>query len=207
MYWLFIIPLVMSMVLFTLYTINTLKIVSMSKHITPQPAPPTSPSIPPPTPIRLVDTTATIRARDRMVDEDRLYPPYDRNTMGVSKQYLPEKLNGTFNTATRESDDEFRLIGYLSNNGTEADQGGNTWKLYARESYRGSGTAEFYVIPANRNYDIKLFINNKMLQSGSERLRGVYDIPSTLAFNHPMFSKEPYHLELLPKSDLQSQYI
>lgn len=208
MFWLFIIPLIMSMALFILYMMSIFdamrtKQASSKITITSQPAP--LPDVTP-RPV-VVDTSAIVRARDRLVDEDRLYPPYDRNTMGVTKEYYPEKLAGTFNTATRESDDEFRHIGYMSNSGSKQDQGGNVWKLYGRETYRGSGTAEFYVVPANKNYDIKLFINNAMLQTSSERIRGIYDVPSTLSLNHPMFSREPYHIELLPKSDLQSRYL
>lgn len=213
-FWLFVIPMAMCIVLFTLYITSTFHAMSTysqahstNSHAAQHQKIMMMASNPAPPPPPMIDTTAIIRSRDRMVDEDRLYPPYDRNTVGVARQYIPEKMNGTFNYATRETSDEFRMIGYLSNSGTHTDQGGNTWKLYGRETHRGSGAAEFYVIPANRNYDIKLFVNNGMLQTNSERLRGIYDIPSSVSFNHPMFSKDPYHLELLPKSDMQSQYI
>jgi hypothetical protein len=100
---------------------------------------------------------------------------------------------------TRENSDEYRLIGYMVNNDTvRKDQGGNSWKLFARQKDRK--TSDFYMVPSNNNYDVKIPISDDMV-AGRYKIRDVYDIPNEVQFKSPMLNETPYTFVALPKSD------
>jgi hypothetical protein len=89
-------------------------------------------------------------------------------------------------------------VGYLtSKDATSSDSGGNNWKLFARQKDRHS--AEFYIIPANNNYDIKVMLTDDVVKG--TRLRDTYTIPNELSFNNPLLNKTPYEFVEIPKTD------
>jgi hypothetical protein len=99
---------------------------------------------------------------------------------------------------TQTKNDNYRMVGYLvSQEGN--DSGGNNWKLFAKQ--KNNNNADFYMVPANNNYDIKIPINNDIVV-GNERLRDVYSIPNQLKFNSPLLNKNNYEFIELPKTDL-----
>ena len=103
---------------------------------------------------------------------------------------------------TQDHNDSFRLVGYLTNNDeTRQDVGGNTWKLFARQKDRH--TSDFYMVPANKNYDVKIHVKDDMIQGG-ERLRDLYTIPNSITFKSSMLNDTPYEFIEIPKSDLSS---
>ena len=63
-------------------------------------------------------------------------------------------MNNQLNIRTRGSQDTFRVIGYVVNkNQNNHDMGGNKWRLFGRQSYRGSSRGEFYLSPINNDND------------------------------------------------------
>ena len=96
--------------------------------------------------------------------------------------------------------DRYRIVGYLVSSDENKDAGGNNWKLFARQKDRH--TSDFYIVPANNNYDIKIQLNDNVVVG--ERLRDVYTIPNTMTFNSPMLNKSPYEFVEIPKADLAS---
>jgi hypothetical protein len=145
----------------------------------------------------------TVRERDMKVVQDPLYPPLNR-TDTVNAGVMQENVVArNMYVPTRPSSDTFRLIGYVISKDETKDMGGNTWKLYARDKDRNRG--EFYIIPADNNYDIKIPITQDIIRG--EKLRDVYSIPSTIQFNSPFLNKTPYDFVELPKTDFtSSQY-
>jgi hypothetical protein len=140
--------------------------------------------------------------RDRRVLNDPLYPPLNR-TDAVTHTNLETNIQQrTMYVPTNTVNDKYRLVGYfVSSDASSMDKGGNNWKLMARQKDRHS--ADFYIIPANNNYDIKINISNDMVQ-GSEKLKDVYTIPTQVTFNSPMLNKTPYDFVEIPKTDLSS---
>lgn len=134
--------------------------------------------------------------RDRMVLQDPLYPPYNRSTTANTYNYATNLIPFT----SRDNSDGFRLVGYLVDQEDRSD----TWKLFAREKYRG-GRSEFYVSPSNRENDVKVFLSNDNVV-GQQKFRDIYDIPDQVSINHPMFSNHSYTVVELPKSDFSSRY-
>jgi hypothetical protein len=105
------------------------------------------------------------------------------------------------NIPTQDHNDTFRLVGYITNkDATQQDVGGNTWKLFARQKDRHS--SDFYMVPANKNYDVKIHVKDDMIQG--ERLRDLYTIPNTITFKSSMLNDTPYEFIEIPKSDLTS---
>jgi hypothetical protein len=100
---------------------------------------------------------------------------------------------------TNDMMDNYRLIGYLVNQDDAKDAGGNNWKLFARQKDRNR--SDFYIIPANNNFDIKIHISDEMIQ-GNEKLRDVYTVPKQISFNTPMLNKTSYQYVEIPKADL-----
>ena len=112
-----------------------------------------------------------------------------------------------FGQTTRGSEDTFRLMAYLVNtNKNDMDMGGNLWKLFGRQTYRGSSIGEFYVSPVNdHTSDMKIFLKNEMMPKN--KIRDIYSLPSEVYLESPFFSKNVYTINELPKSDFNSNYL
>jgi hypothetical protein len=156
------------------------------------PAPPAPPQAPPP---------QTTQQRDYRVLADPLYPPLNRTDADTHTSLQYNIANRTMNIPTQDHNDTFRLVGYLTNkDATQQDVGGNTWKLFARQKDRH--TSDFYMVPANKNYDVKIHVKDDMIQG--ERLRDLYTIPNSITFKSSMLNDTPYEFIEIPKSDLTS---
>lgn len=139
--------------------------------------------------------------RDMRVLTDPLYPPLNRTNTPVHNA-LEQNINvRNMYVPTNDSMDNYRLIGYLVSKDNEKDAGGNNWKLFARQKDRNR--SDFYMIPSNNNYDIKIHISDEIV-NGSEKLRDMYTVPKTIMFVSPMLNKSEYEFVELPKSDLSS---
>lgn len=137
--------------------------------------------------------------RDVRVIKDELYPPYNRPSYDVTRRYMNEPILNP--VPTRDgSNDTYRIVGYLV---SEEDKN-DVWKLFAREKHRGS-SADFYASPANRNYDMKIHLNQENM-IGPNKFKDLYDMPDQLMFNHPMFSRSTYRVVSLSNSDYSSTY-
>ena len=99
---------------------------------------------------------------------------------------------------TNNIDDTFRLVGYVTNNATDVDNGNNSWKLFGRQKDRHS--SEFYMTPTNSNNDLKIPLTRDIIVN--DKLDDIYSIPNTLTFNSPLLNKEPYNVVEVPKADL-----
>lgn len=131
--------------------------------------------------------------RDLRVLEDPLYPPLNRTDSRNFDSIKTISIN--------DIGDEYRLVGYLTNSDEHMDAGGNNWKLMARQKDRH--TADFYIVPSNNNYDIKIPLTSEVVVS--ERLRDLYTIPTEMLFNSPMLNKTAYVFTELPKTDFSSR--
>lgn len=138
--------------------------------------------------------------RDYRVLEDQLYPPLNRSDTITQTNLRNNIDNRNMYVSTNNSGDKYRLVGYLINQDIDKDAGGNNWKLFARQKDRHS--SEFYMIPANNNYDVKIFIKDDIVVG--ERLRDIYSIPNNITFNSPMLGSSPYEFVEIPKADLSS---
>jgi hypothetical protein len=145
----------------------------------------------------------TVEQRDLNVLLNPIYPPLGRVERPTFDNLLKMKIGET----TRGSEDTFRLIGYLVNtNKNDIDMGNNIWKLFGRQTYRGSSIGEFYVSPVNEHKtDMKIFLKNEMMPK--EKIRDLYALPNVVYLDSPFFSKNPYTLNELPKSDFNSNYL
>ena len=140
--------------------------------------------------------------RDRRVLSDPLYPPLNRTDAVTHGNLETNMQQRNMYVATNSLNDKYRVVGYLvSNDPHSMDKGGNNWKLMARQKDRNN--ADFYMIPANNNYDIKINISNEMVQ-GPEKLKDLYTIPSKITLNSPMLNTTPYDFVEIPKADLSS---
>lgn len=135
----------------------------------------------------------TVR-QDYRVLNDPLKSPTNRSDTMTESELRREVDVRNLYVNTRPEYDTFRLVGYLTSSDAERDAGGNSWKLFARE--RDRQNAEFYIVPANNNYDIKLMITGDM---SSPRLRDVYSISDSIVFNSPMLNKGAYTFVEVPK--------
>lgn len=146
--------------------------------------------------------------RDYRVLQDQLYPPLNRTDTMTHKMLEKNIDERNMYVPTNDTLDNYRLVGYLINKDPvgERDAGGNNWKLFARQKDRHS--SDFYMIPSNNNYDIKIHIKDDMISSG-ERLRDVYTIPKNISFKSPMLNQSPYEFVEIPKADLatSSRYL
>lgn len=135
--------------------------------------------------------------RDYRVLHDPLHPPLNRTTSDIHDSII-EKINTRdLYVPTKNYEDKYRQVGYLINKDEKEDKGGNTWKLFAVEKDRNN--SEFYIIPSNRNYDIKINISDNMVVGN--KLRDVYSIPNELKFNSPFLNESSYEFVELPKTD------
>jgi hypothetical protein len=138
------------------------------------------------------------KQHDENVLYNPLYPPTNRTESSIYNNMDHEIKNKNMYVPTQSKNDNYRMVGYLvSQEGN--DSGGNNWKLFAKQ--KNNNNADFYMIPANNNYDIKIPINNDIV-IGSNKLRDVYTIPEQLKFDSPLLSKNNYEFIELPKSDL-----
>lgn len=138
-----------------------------------------------------------VRERDEHVLRDDLYPPLGRSNTETTRMYATSVRP----LPTRDTSDTFRLIGYIVSQEDRED----SWKLYAREQHR-NGRAEFYASPVNRNYDVKINLDNSVVTS-KDQFRDIYSIPDEVKINHPMFSSSVHKVVQLPKADYTSGYI
>lgn len=127
----------------------------------------------------------SIEHRDRRVLEDPLYPPLNRTIHPVAEanQTLVQQRALQQPTRTGTDVDTFRLLGYFVNSENKTD----VWKLFGRQLYSRGSQGTFYVMPTDRNNDVKI-----PLDSNSDivepRLRDLYNLPNEVRFKHPMFS-------------------
>ncbi len=144
--------------------------------------------------------TDSSQTRDRRVVNDPLYPPLNRTDEKNFNMVTKEVRSGNLYVNTDDSNDSFRLVGYLSNSESKKDAGGNNWKLFARMKDRHQG--EYYIIPSESTISIKLFLTPEIVVS--ERLRDVFSLPKEMRFNSPMLNTGVYQFSEMPKADLTS---
>jgi hypothetical protein len=140
--------------------------------------------------------------RDMKVLNDPLYPAYNRSDYDTHNSVVHAIEHKQLYNPTRENNDRFRLVAYVSSSVPENDAGGNKWKLLARNKDRNQ--AEFYLVPVDKNYDMKIMLNNDIVVG--ERLRDVYTIPKQLTFKSPLLHETHYDVIELPMTDLTSIY-
>uniref|UniRef100_A0A6C0BF47 Uncharacterized protein n=1 Tax=viral metagenome TaxID=1070528 RepID=A0A6C0BF47_9ZZZZ len=138
-------------------------------------------------------------SRDQRVLSDQLYPPLNRTNTVIHDALEHNIQHRNMYVPTNDMMDNYRLIGYLVNQDDTKDAGGNNWKLFARQKDRNR--SDFYIIPSNNNYDIKIHISDEMIQ-GNEKLRDVYTVPKQISFNTPMLNTTAYQYVEIPKADL-----
>jgi hypothetical protein len=136
--------------------------------------------------------------RDLRVLKDPLYPPVNRPERPIHDQVVNATNNRHINVATQPSYDAYQMVGYIVAQEGATDSGGGNWKLMARQKDRHQ--AEFYMIPANTNYDLKVPITKEIVKS--ERLRDIYTIPPEVTFDSPLLASVPYKYIELPKNSL-----
>lgn len=138
-------------------------------------------------------------SRDRKVLQDPLFPPLNRTDTMTHETIKQEVDMRRLYVPTSDRSDQFRLVGYFINKDVDKkDAGGNSWKLFAREKDRHA--SEFYIVPTNNNYDIKIMITDDIVKG--TRLRDLYTIPSNVSFSSPLLNPTPYEFVELPKNDL-----
>jgi hypothetical protein len=136
------------------------------------------------------DIVDPIKRRDMAVTEDPLYPPLGRMPRPTADQYLKYKQDGILGVSTRGSPDTFRLMAYMINSVDRAEK----WNVYGRQKYRGSSQGDFYAIQQcnSTSQCTKIDLNNDMI--ANNQLRDYYNLPSTITFSSPLFSKDPYDI-------------
>jgi hypothetical protein len=140
-------------------------------------------------------------SRDQRVIDDPLYPPLNREDRVNFNNVKTEVELQNFNVPLNDIGDSYHLVGYLTYNDNDAkDSGGNNWKLFGRMKNKNQG--DFYIIPANNNYDIKIPLTQDIVIS--ERLRDLYTIPNEMQFRSPMLNNGVYKFIELPKTDFSS---
>lgn len=139
--------------------------------------------------------TDPVTERDVRVLHDEFYPPLNRMDADTMRNM------NIYPVASRGSNDTYRLVGYLVD---ETDKN-EVWKLFARQQYTG-GRSEFYASPANRNFEMKVTLDNNVVTS-SEKFRDLYTMPDWVTISHPMFSRNQYKVIQLNQSDFSSQYV
>jgi hypothetical protein len=140
--------------------------------------------------------------RDRKVLTDPLYPPLNRSETSIHNSVANAVERKQLYNRTRESTDRYRLVAYITNTDEKKDSGGNTWKLFAREKDRNR--SEFYIIPANNNFDMKIMITDDI--SIGEKLRDIYTIPKQLKFSSPLLNETSYEVTEIPMNDFTTYY-
>jgi hypothetical protein len=140
--------------------------------------------------------------RDRKVLNDPLYPALNRSEFDVHNNTVSAIARKELYNTTQEFTDRYRLVGYVTNTNENKDVGGNSWKLMARQ--KNKNQADFFMVPTNNNYDMKIMLNNDIVIG--EKLRDVYTIPKQLVFKTPLLNDSPYEVTELPMNDFTSNY-
>jgi len=141
--------------------------------------------------------------RDIRVLRDPLYPALNRSETDVHNGTIDAINRKQLYNRTQEFTDRYRMVAYVTNPEDKKDSGGNVWKLLARQNGRNQG--DFYLIPANNNYDMKIMLNNDVIV-GNEKLRDIYTIPKSLSFKSPLLNDTPYEVTELPMTDMTDLY-
>lgn len=143
----------------------------------------------------------TTDTRDRRVLNDQLYPPLNRTDSMTFDGVVRETRNRNINVPSNQTYDSYRMVGYVKSKSVgqeqEIDAGGNSWKMMARQ--KNKNESDFYLIPTNNNYDLKIPITPDIVVG--QRLRDVYTIPNEIQFKSPMLNQTPYQFIELPKTD------
>jgi hypothetical protein len=141
--------------------------------------------------------------RDIRVLKDPLFPALNRSETDTHNRTIDAINRKQLYTRTQDFTDRYRMVAYVTNQDDKKDSGGNVWKLMGRNKDRNQ--AEFYLIPANNNYDMKVMLNNDVI-AGNEKLRDIYTIPKTLSFKSPLLNDTPYEVTELPMTDMTDLY-
>lgn len=141
-------------------------------------------------------------SRDIRVLKDPLYPALNRSETDTHNSVVNAIEQKQLYNTSQEFTDRYRMVAYLTNSDNQKDSGGNVWKLMARQ--KNKNQAEFYLIPANNNYDVKIMLNNDMIEG--EKLRDLYTLPNALTFKSPLLNNTPYTVTELPMTDFTNHY-
>lgn len=154
--------------------------------------------------VNYTDTNTSTSNRDMQVLNNPLFPPLNRTDRNTFNSVVRETRNRNINIPSKDINDSFHLVGYITNKDINGniDSGNNNWKLMAREKDRNE--SEFYLIPTNNNYDIKIPIVPEIVIG--HRIKDIYSIPKNINFNSPLLNKTSYEFVELPKSDFSSSY-
>lgn len=143
-----------------------------------------------------------VSVRDNRVLYDQLYPPLNRIDAGTHQAMNVQVSNRNMYVPLNDIGDSYRIVGYLTSEEQQPDKGGNSWKMFARQKDRHF--ADYYIVPTNRNYDIKVHLKDDVVVG--TRLRDIYTIPNELRFNSPFLHKTPYTFIENSKTDYSSSY-
>jgi hypothetical protein len=145
------------------------------------------------------DYADPVYRRDRMVIDDKLYPPLGR-TERPQYDLLMNYLNNNpdvFYMASRGTPDTFRPLGYLiPKDSTQPMDPNSTLILYGRAKYPSSDIGDFYATSSNKISDIKIPIDNN-----NSNIRRIWDIPNVVHFHDGMLNGT-YNYTELPKPEL-----
>jgi hypothetical protein len=139
------------------------------------------------------------RDRDIRVLDDPLYPALNRTNKDAFEGVAEHTLRRNFNVPTQRSYDTYRLVGYMTNDDDELGK----WKVFGRQKDRNRG--DFYMVPVNRQHDMKVQITDSMMVG--EKMRDVDTLPNSVTFNSPLLAKTPYTFTELPKADLTDEVL
>jgi hypothetical protein len=127
---------------------------------------------------------------------DELYPPLNRVDTPTFENIYYQSQQRNINVPTTITMDTYHLVAYLTSTDTKKDSGGNNWKLMARQISRHE--TDFYMIPSNVNYSIKVPITPDIVVG--DRLRDMYTLPKTITFRSPLLNKTPYEVIEIPRT-------
>jgi len=139
------------------------------------------------------------RERDLRVLHDPLYPAYNRTDRDNYELVAENTFRRNINIPTQRFNDSYRLIGYASNSDDEV----GSWKVFGRQKDRNRG--DYYMVPVNRNYDLKVQITDKIVVG--EKLRDIDTVPDSITFDSPLLAQTPYTFVELPKGDLRDELL
>ena len=147
----------------------------------------------------------SVEQRDRRVLSDPLYPALNRSSEQSYNATSQAVKAGVMYQQTHpdDSNDSFRLVGYISSTDQEqTDAGKNQWKMFGRMKDRNQG--EYYISPVNNNFDMKIPLTQNVVIG--EKLKDVYSLPDQMQFNSPLLNNRPYQFTELPRGDFGTRY-